>query len=75
MHLVIVALFLLLLACVLGWLSIYRGIGQASPPNHPRYRLYQALLALIATLTIVLALLIVFSSNPGGDADDYLWWP
>jgi NhaP-type Na+/H+ or K+/H+ antiporter len=73
-HFIIVALFVLLLVCVFGWLYIYRSIGQGNPINHPRYRLYQSLLGLIATLVILLALLIVFSSDPG-NPDDYLWRP
>lgn len=74
MHSIIVSLFVLLLICVSGWLSIYHSIGQSNPSNHPQYRLYQSLLGLIATLAILLALLIVFSSDPG-NPDDYLWWP
>ncbi len=72
MHFVILTVFVLLLASIVGWLSLYHGIGAGGSRGHPRYRLYQALLALIATLAIVLALLIVFSSEPG-DPDDFLW--
>ena len=74
MHSIIVSLFVLLLVCVFGWLSIYRSIGQGNPINHPRYRLYQSLIGLIAALVILLALLIIFSSDPG-NPDDYLWRP
>jgi hypothetical protein len=73
-HSIIVSLFVLLLLCVFCWLYIYRSIGQGSPINHPRYRLYQSLIGLIATLVILLTLLIVFSSDPGVP-DDYMWWP
>ena len=65
MHSIIVSLFVLLLVCVFCWLYIYRSIGQGNPSNHPRYRLYQSLIGLIATLVILLTLLIVFSSDPG----------
>lgn len=74
MHLTIVALFVLLIVCLLCWLHLYRSIGEGNSRSHPRYRLYQSLLGLIATLTIVLALLIVFSSDPG-ITEDNLWWP
>ena len=74
MHSIIVSLFALLLICVFAWLSIYRNMGRADIASHPHYRLHQLLLGLIATLVIVLALLVVFSSDPG-PGDDYLWWP
>jgi len=73
-HSIIISLFVLLLACLLGWLSIYRSIGGGNPSDHPRYRLYQILIGLIALITILLALLFVFSSDPG-NPDNYLWWP
>ncbi len=74
MHLLIVALFVLLLACVFYWLLLHRKYGSSMSPRHSKYRHNQVLIGLIATLLILLPLLIVFSSGPG-NPDDYPWWP
>jgi len=74
LHFIIIALFLLTIACVIAWLTLYRRLDPDNRAAHPRYRTYQVLTASIAALVIVLALLIVFSSDPG-DPDDYLFWP
>lgn len=74
MHLLIVALFVLLLACGLYLLLLHRKHGSNMGRTHAKYRHYQILVGLIATLVMVLALLIIFSSDPG-TPDDYQWWP
>ncbi len=74
LHSIIVALLLLTIACAVGWYTIYRRLDQKDRAAHPRYRTYQVLTASIAALVILLALLIVFSSDPG-NPDDYLYWP
>jgi len=74
LHFIIIALFLLTLACVIGWYAIHRRLDPDNRAAHPHYRVYQVLIASIATLIIVLTLLIVFSSDPG-NPDDYLFWP
>jgi hypothetical protein len=38
------------------------------------YKLHQVLVALIAFMIILLALLVVLSSDPG-DPEQYLFWP
>ena len=74
MNAAILGCFLLLLGSIAGWWLTWRRIGNDNPATHPLYRRYQALTAAVATLLILLALLIVFSSDPG-DPEDYLWWP
>jgi divalent metal cation (Fe/Co/Zn/Cd) transporter len=74
LHSVIVGLLLLAIACAIAWLKIYRLLDPANRRAHPGYRYYQVLTAGIALLVIVIALLIVFSSDPG-NPDDYLLWP
>jgi hypothetical protein len=74
LHSVIIALFLLTIACAFGWFTIHRRLDPENRAAHPHYRIYQFLTAGIAALVILLALLIVFSSDPG-DPDDYLFWP
>jgi hypothetical protein len=73
-HLLIVALFVLLLACGFYLLLLHRKYGSSMSRTHPKYRHNQVLIGLIATLVILLPLLIVFSSDPG-TPDDYLWLP
>ena len=70
----IVVLFVLLLACGFYWLLLHRKYGSSMGSTHAKYRHYQILVGLIATLVIVLALLIIFSSAPG-TPDDYPWLP
>jgi len=66
LHFIIIALFLLTLACVIGWYAIHRRLDPDNRAAHPHYRVYQVLIASIATL--------IFSSDPG-NPDDYLFWP
>ena len=74
MHSVVIALFLLLLLCLFGWWSVYRRMGRSGNASHPLYRVHQILLGLLSTLLMVLALLIVFSSDPGS-GHEHLFWP
>ena len=74
MHQLIVALFVLLLACGFYLLLLHRKYGSSMSRTHPKYRHNQVLIGLIATLLILLPLLIVFSIDPGTPAD-YLWLP
>ena len=74
MQLVVHLVFILLLLCIAAWLLIKRKLDRQNPSAHPRYRQFQVLTGLIATLIMLLALLIVFSSDPG-DPENYLWWP
>jgi uncharacterized membrane protein YidH (DUF202 family) len=71
MHLLILTVFGLLLACIADWLRLRRKFRARDPAAQPQYRRYQVLIGLIALLTILLALLIIFSSDPG-NPDDYL---
>lgn len=73
LHLVIIALFALLLLSLCVWLLLYLGPNSASRPSSPWYRWHQLLIGLIATLTILLAILVVLSSDPG-ELDEYLYW-
>ena len=74
MHLLIVVLFVLLLASGYYWLLLHRKHGSIMGRTHAKHRHYQILVGLIATLVILLALLIIFSSDPG-IPDDYLGLP
>ncbi len=72
-HLIVNGLSLALIVVTILWWRLYRRLGPA-PPRARAYRLQQLLIVLIATLTIVVALLIVFASDPG-NPDDYLSGP
>jgi nitrogen fixation/metabolism regulation signal transduction histidine kinase len=67
-------LFILLLASIILWIGIYRRLNSEDPRSSPRYRWHQWLVGLIALLAIMVAVVIVFSSDPG-DIDDYFLWP
>lgn len=73
-HLIVNGLSLALIVVTLLWWRLYRRLGPAPPRRDRAYRLQQLLMVLIATLTIVVALLIVFASDPG-NPDDYLLGP
>ena len=74
MHAIVLALLFGLAVATLAWWRLYRGHGS-SPPREPRaYRLHQLLVAAIAALTIVIAMLIVLSSDPG-NPEEFLYWP
>ncbi len=67
-------LFILLLISIILWIGIYRRLNSEDPQSSPRYRWHQWLVGLIALLAIMVAVVIVFSSDPG-DIDDYFLWP
>ncbi len=73
-HLIVNGLSLALIVVTILWWRLYRRLGPAPPRRGRAYRLRQLLIVLIATLTIVVALLIVFASDPG-NPDDYLSGP
>lgn len=73
-HLAVIWIFLLLIASLIAWIKIYRGLDQADPPSSPGYRTHQWLIALITLLTFLLVLLIVFSSDPGNTDEELFWY-
>ena len=72
-HFVVIWLFLLLMASLLVWVKIYRGLDRDNPTASPGYRTHQWLIALITLLIFLLVVFIVFSSDPG-NADEELFW-
>lgn len=58
-------IFFLLLASITAWITIYRRMDPRQPQNDRFYRWHQILIGLIALLAILLAVVIVLSSNPG----------
>ena len=74
LYITINVLFILLLASVILWIGIYRKLNPTDLRSSPYYRWHQLLVALIATLAILVAIVVVLSSDPG-DPDAYLFWP
>ncbi len=74
LHFIIIALFVLLLLSVVCWILVYRQFDSKTMKTHPLYKLHQVLVALTAAMIILLALLVVLSSDPG-DPAQYLFWP
>jgi hypothetical protein len=70
-EIIVNAAFLLLLASISLWILVYWRLYRRDPENDRYYRYHQILIALIALLSILLAVVIVMSSNPG-EADLYL---
>jgi len=70
-ELVVNALFLLLLASITAWILVYRRLDPGGAQNDRYYRWHQVLIGLIALLAILLAVVIVLSSDPG-EPDLYL---
>lgn len=68
------ALFLLLLASIVAWLAVYRRLNPGDLQSSPYYRWHQLLVALITLLAILVALVVVFSGDPG-NPQDYLFLP
>ena len=64
-------IFLLLLASITAWIRVYRRMDPKRTPGDRYYRWHQVLIGLIALLSILLAVVIVLSSDPG-DPDLYL---
>ena len=58
-------LFVLLLASITAWIAIYRRLDPKRAPGDRYYRWHQVLIGLIALLAILLAVVIVLSSDPG----------
>ena len=71
---VVNALFLLLLGCIAAWLIVYRRLNPADRTSSPYYRWHQLLVALIAMLAILVAVVVVLSSDPG-NPDDFIFLP
>ena len=59
------AIFLLLLASITAWITVYRRMDPKQAQNDRYYRWHQILIGLIALLSILLAVVIVLSSDPG----------
>ena len=74
LHFVIIGLFVLLVISAVCWVLVYRQLDPQNLAAHPLYKLHQVLVALIAALTILLAMLVVLSSDPG-DPENYFFWP
>lgn len=73
LHISVVALFVSLMISLVIWIRVYRGLDRGNLPESPGYRAHQWLIALIMLLILLLAVLIVFSSDPG-NADEELFW-
>ena len=74
-HFAVLFCFALLCAAVLAWLRLYRYFGGEGPPPDSRHRRsWQLLIAAITALLILIAVLIVLSSDPGDPQDYYLWY-
>ena len=58
-------MFLLLLASITAWIAVYRRMDPRQAANDRYYRWHQILIGLIALLSILLAVVIVLSSDPG----------
>lgn len=58
-------IFVLLLASIAAWISVYRRMDPKQAQNDRYYRWHQILIGLIALLAILLAVVIVLSSDPG----------
>lgn len=71
LEIVVDSMFVLLLACIALWVWIYRRLDREQPESDRYYRWHQALILLIAVLAILLAVIIVLSSDPG-EPDLYL---
>lgn len=74
LHFSIITLFALLGVSVAAWMIIYRRLNHDNLPANRYYRWHQVLVAVIALLTILVAVMVVLSSDPG-DTGDYLLWP
>ena len=74
LHFTVQALFILLLASICAWLWVYRRLNPRDLASSPHYRWHQLLIALISLLAILVAVVIVLSSDPG-DPDNYWFWP
>lgn len=57
--------FLLLLVSISLWILVYWRLYRRDPENERYYRYHQILIGLIALLSILLAIVIVLSSDPG----------
>ena len=71
---VVHALFILLLAAIIAWLMIYRRLNPEDLSSSPYYRWHQLLIFLIALLAILVALIVVFASDPGLP-EDFIYEP
>jgi hypothetical protein len=70
-EIIVNATFLLLLASTSLWILVYWRLYRRDPQNDRYYRYHQILIGLIALLSILLAVVIVLSSDPG-EPDLYL---
>lgn len=66
LEIVVDSMLLLLLASVASWVWIYRRLDREHPAHDRYYRWHQLLILLIAALAILLGVIIVLSSDPGG---------
>ena len=73
-HLAVIWLFLLLMASLVVWVKIYRGLDRNNLPASPGYRTHQWLIALIMLLILLLVVFIVFSSDPGNTDEELFWY-
>lgn len=73
-HSIVIGLLLALVIATGLWWRLYRRLGPDPRRQGRDYRLQQLLIALIATLAILVSLLIVFSSDPG-ISDEILFGP
>ena len=73
-HLLVQLVFILLLASITAWLIIYRRLDPRDQSGNRYYRWHQVLIGLIALLAILVAVVIVLSSDPG-NPDNYTFLP
>ena len=73
-HAIVIGLLLALVIATGLWWRLYRRLGPDPRRQGRDYRVQQLLVALIATLAILVSVLIVLSSDPGS-SDDILFWP
>ncbi|HEY5739678.1 MAG TPA: hypothetical protein VIW27_08125 [Gammaproteobacteria bacterium] len=66
LEIIVDSMLLLLLASIALWVWIYRRLDREHPERGRYYRWHQLLILLIAALAILLGVIIVLSSDPGG---------
>jgi len=66
LEIVVDSMILLLLASIALWVWVYRRLDREHPQYDRYYLWHQVLIILIAALAIMIGVIIVLSSDPGG---------